>query len=631
MSRGRRRAEDDSVDESVQGYTLRTGLNVTETIARSQAGDALVLDVLDMDRSLAASIVSAGVGAVVNVSPSYSGRFPATGPMMLVDAGIAVVDSVGTSASFLRDGERVEIAGSSIVQHDKVVAQGRLCTAAILIEDAARAELSGGVRTRTEALLSDTVALLRTAGAEVKPDPALIESVRGNVVLLIAGRITPAQARLAASIADVVVATAGPEGLAGAKDLKVAADIEFVGAADRRQANEGVDEQPLAVVVSDQWSIVEGAAWILFNAGARSVVIGGTEVVDESLVALMDRPREETASSALARLDGGGRLVTLSTLEILTRESGEQGRVAAFFASPQGRLRWLVGAGVALLLVGIALGATVLVGVGPFGKTLDAQQSEVAALTQAEEAASQRITGEDSFLDSAQSSLIANQLKGRKVVVVLAPGIEPETSAKLTEAVTQAGGTVTGGVSLSDKFIASEQQVSLDDLATRLAPTGPAVVPGEPGARVQIALADAISTANKAAVGVDNQQAKGFLDALASVQAITLTGTPSKKADLVIFVVPNSSPAAEATTLSDVGGALAGNSVVTVIATPGNTLKDSALVKTWKAPSGQARLSVTEQVDKARGRIAAVYALAAGAKGRFGTFGAIGTFLSSLK
>ena len=99
----------------------------------------------------------------------------------------------------------------------------------------------------------------------------------------------------------------------------------------------------------------------------------------------------------------------------------------------------------------------------------------------------------------------------------------------------------------------------------------------------------------------------------------------------MIFVVPNSSPAAEATTLSDVGGALAGNSVVTVIATPGNTLKDSALVKTWKAPSDQARLSVTEQVDKARGRIAAVYALAAGAKGRFGTFGAIGTFLSSFK
>jgi hypothetical protein len=551
--------------------------------------------------------------------------------MLLVDAGVTVVDSVGTSASFLRDGERVEITGNSIVQHDKVVAQGRLCTAAILIEDAARAELSGGVRTRTEALLSDTVALLRTAGAELKPDSALIEAVRGNVVLLIAGMVTPAQARLAASIVDVVVATAGPEGLAGAKDLKVVADIEFVGDADRRRSNEDVDNQPLAVVVSDQWSLVEGAAWILFNAGARSVVIGGTEVVDESLIALMDRPREETASSALARLDGGGRLVTLSTLEILTRESGEQGRLAGFFASPQGRMRWFVGTGVALLLVGIVLGATVLVDVGPFGKTLAAKKSEVAALTQANEVANQRISGEDSFLDSAQSSLIANQLKGRKVVVVLAPGIAPETAAKLNEAVTQAGGTVTGGVALSDKFIAVDQQVSLDDLATRLAPVGTAAISGEPGTRVQVALADAISTADKAAVGVDNQQAKGFLDALASVQAITLTGTPSQKADLVIFVVPDSSPSAQATILSDVGGALAGNSVVTVIATPGNTLKESALVKTWNAPSNQARLSVAEEVGKARGRIAAVYALAAGAKGRYGTFGAIGTFLNSLK
>jgi hypothetical protein len=55
------------------------------------------------------------------------------------------------------------------------------------------------------------------------------------------------------------------------------------------------------------------------------------------------------------------------------------------------------------------------------------------------------------------------------------------------------------------------------------------------------------------------------------------------------------------------------------------------LVKTWSAPSNQARLSVAEEVGKARGRIAAVYALAAGAKGRYGTFGAIGTFLNSLK
>ena len=49
-------------------------------LRRLRRGDVVVLDQVDLDRATADALVAAEVGAVVNASPSISGRFPNLGP-----------------------------------------------------------------------------------------------------------------------------------------------------------------------------------------------------------------------------------------------------------------------------------------------------------------------------------------------------------------------------------------------------------------------------------------------------------------------------------------------------------------------------------------------------------------------
>ena len=51
--------------------------------------DIVVIDHLDIDRATADALVKAGVTAVVNASPSISGRYPNLGPEILVASDVA--------------------------------------------------------------------------------------------------------------------------------------------------------------------------------------------------------------------------------------------------------------------------------------------------------------------------------------------------------------------------------------------------------------------------------------------------------------------------------------------------------------------------------------------------------------
>jgi uncharacterized membrane-anchored protein len=119
------------------GITGRARLGrTTRSLARRlRPGDIAVIDHVDLDQASAQALVDARVAAVVNVSPSTSGRYPNRGPQVLVDAGITLVDDTqGPVFSKLHDGDKVWIAdgvvyhgpdqvGAGIVlDHDQVVA-----------------------------------------------------------------------------------------------------------------------------------------------------------------------------------------------------------------------------------------------------------------------------------------------------------------------------------------------------------------------------------------------------------------------------------------------------------------------------------------------------------------------------
>ncbi|MGI5220020.1 putative cytokinetic ring protein SteA [Nocardia sp. CA-290969] len=90
--------------------TARVDRDTRRLLARLGPGDIAVLDEMDLDQTLAERLVAAGVAAVVNTSPSISGRYPNTGPEILVAGGVLLLDTVSSDAfGRIKDGTRVRI------------------------------------------------------------------------------------------------------------------------------------------------------------------------------------------------------------------------------------------------------------------------------------------------------------------------------------------------------------------------------------------------------------------------------------------------------------------------------------------------------------------------------------------
>jgi uncharacterized membrane-anchored protein len=90
-------------------------------LVRLQPGEVAVIDHEDLDRVAAEGLVARGAAAVVNASPSITGRYPNLGPLILVRAGIPLVDGVGTLLM-----QKVKDGTGLRVTDDRIVADGEL-------------------------------------------------------------------------------------------------------------------------------------------------------------------------------------------------------------------------------------------------------------------------------------------------------------------------------------------------------------------------------------------------------------------------------------------------------------------------------------------------------------------------
>ena len=104
---------------------VRVDRRTKNLLQRLQPGEIAVIDHEDLDRIAAEGLVAAGVVAVINARPSFSGRYPNPGPLLVVAAGIPLVDDVGEDVmDRLHDGEVVAITGDDVRVGDEVVATG---------------------------------------------------------------------------------------------------------------------------------------------------------------------------------------------------------------------------------------------------------------------------------------------------------------------------------------------------------------------------------------------------------------------------------------------------------------------------------------------------------------------------
>jgi uncharacterized membrane-anchored protein len=129
-------------------------------LRRLKPGEIAVLDQVDLDRATADALVAAKVAAVVNASPSISGRFPNLGPEVLVAAGILLVDNAGPAALHaIKDGSRIRL-------HDGVVYAGELWLAEGVEQNVdsvadAMVEAKSGLTHQLEAFAANTIEFMR--------------------------------------------------------------------------------------------------------------------------------------------------------------------------------------------------------------------------------------------------------------------------------------------------------------------------------------------------------------------------------------------------------------------------------------------------------------------------------------
>jgi uncharacterized membrane-anchored protein len=103
----------------------RLGRRTKDLVKRLGPDDVAIIHHRDLDRMAAEDLVECGVRGVVNVANSTSSRYPNPGPLILVRAGVHLVDAVDAPLfEELSDGDMVIVRGGTVIGPKGVVAEG---------------------------------------------------------------------------------------------------------------------------------------------------------------------------------------------------------------------------------------------------------------------------------------------------------------------------------------------------------------------------------------------------------------------------------------------------------------------------------------------------------------------------
>lgn len=104
---------------------IRLGRKTKDLVKTLNVGDIAVIGHCNIDRIAAEDLVASGVKVVLNNEPSSDGRYPNRGPLILVDAGVRLVDFPdGDLFELLAENEQVTIEGGEIKRDGTTIATG---------------------------------------------------------------------------------------------------------------------------------------------------------------------------------------------------------------------------------------------------------------------------------------------------------------------------------------------------------------------------------------------------------------------------------------------------------------------------------------------------------------------------
>jgi uncharacterized membrane-anchored protein len=321
---------------------VRLGRRTKHLTRRLKPGDVAVIDHEDLDRVSAEDLVALRVAAVLNCRPSSTGRYPNTGPLLLVQSGIALVDLPDDRLfDMVKENELLEVFDGEVRRGGEVLTTGapQRPDDVLARHDAARAEvgealyafarntvehmveerelLAGELELpRFDTTFRDRPALIVVRGVDHRRDlralrpyirdvkPVLVAVDGGADALceegfkpdMIVGDMDSASERALRSGAELVV-HAYPDGRAPGRET-----LERLGLPHK--------------VVPAPGTSQDVAMLIAYEKGAQLLVSVGSQF---NLVEFMDKQRRGMSSTFLTRLRIGDRLVDAKGVSRLYR------------------------------------------------------------------------------------------------------------------------------------------------------------------------------------------------------------------------------------------------------------------------------------------------------------------------
>ncbi len=105
--------------------TIRLGRKTKDLVKTLKDGDIAVIGHRNIDRIAAEDLVASGAKVVLNDLPSSDDRYPNRGPLILVEAGVRLIDFPDVELfDLLHEGDRVEVQGPDVICDGVTVATG---------------------------------------------------------------------------------------------------------------------------------------------------------------------------------------------------------------------------------------------------------------------------------------------------------------------------------------------------------------------------------------------------------------------------------------------------------------------------------------------------------------------------
>jgi uncharacterized membrane-anchored protein len=368
LGRRRRRIADGPAPSGVVMATARVDRRTKNLMTRLQPGEIAVIDHEDIDRIAAEGLIQRQAGAVLNAARSSSGRYPNLGPLLLVSAGITLVDDVGPSVMDVPDGATLCVEDGRIYRDElggEEVGKGNVLSLEAVEHTLDQAKQ--GIAVEIERFAENTIGYIkdeRDVLIEVARLPDVKTDFHGRHVLVVVrgygykDDLRALRAYIRETKPLLVAVDGGADALLdyGLKPDMIIGDMDSVtteallsgaelvvhaypdGEAPGLERMEALGIQ--SVVFEASGTSEDIAMLLAFERGAELIVAVGTHA---NLIEFLDKGRKGMASTFLTRLRVGPILVDAKGVSRLYR-----GRVR------RRDLIMLVGA--ALITMGIVVG-----------------------------------------------------------------------------------------------------------------------------------------------------------------------------------------------------------------------------------------------------------------------------------